>query len=460
MANSNSKPTGVDRISNLPDSLLCHILSFLTTKEAVVTSILSNRWKTLWTLVPKLDFDSYQFKEISYSDEEQSPNQFNRYGFTFAHIVSRVWALRNRNNAYPLKQFRLYWHSDSDPIQVETWVHAALSHELEELELHICFPELFNFPSALFNYAKTLVVLNLMGNNVYVNPPSSALLGFPSLKTLHLENVWYAKPDSFSRFLSCCPVLQDLTLHLQTYTYDVLKIIVPTLKRLHLDFHNSAYQYNKFEINTPALEYLCFSGYVIEHVLLGNLSNLVEADIEVDYDDIKDYGNMIMDFIKQLSNVKSLHLDSDLTQCLCKATKFDLPMFHNLAFLNFDVGACLWHVLPHLLHLAPNLAVIVFEKEEYMGFYVCDEEDTSIIERMFNEEVPICISTHLKTFHFKGFEGSTYELKFVGHILKMARFLKTMTVSSANIHSEEKFRVLKELLMLPRESRTCQIAFS
>ena len=50
---------------------------------------------------------------------------------------------------------------------------------------------------------------------------------------------------------------------------------------------------------------------------------------------------------------------------LCKATKFDLPMFHNLAFLNFHVGACLWHVLPHLLHLAPNLAVLVFEKVCY-----------------------------------------------------------------------------------------------
>ena len=105
-----------------------------------------------------------------------------------------------------------------------------------------------------------------------------------------------------------------MTLHLQTYTYDVLKIIVPTLKRLYLDFNNTAYQYNKLEIDAPAMEYLCFSGYVIENVLLGILSNLVEAVIEVDYDEIKDYGNMIMDFIKQLSNVKSLHLDSTLTQ--------------------------------------------------------------------------------------------------------------------------------------------------
>jgi hypothetical protein len=52
------KDVVVDRISDLSESLLCHILSFLPTKRSVATRILSSTWNLLRSLVPKLDLDT------------------------------------------------------------------------------------------------------------------------------------------------------------------------------------------------------------------------------------------------------------------------------------------------------------------------------------------------------------------------------------------------------------------
>jgi hypothetical protein len=65
-----------DLISSLPDTVLCHILSFIPTAQAVVTSVLSKRWTHLWRSVPSLNItdieldgleDYYRFNEFVYS---------------------------------------------------------------------------------------------------------------------------------------------------------------------------------------------------------------------------------------------------------------------------------------------------------------------------------------------------------------------------------------------------------
>ena len=129
--------TMVDRISNLLESLLCHILLFLRTKEAIVTSILSSRWNTIWTLVPNLDLDDDKFGWESYrSYWEQSPDQDqDQDQLSFADVLSRIWVLRESN---PLKTFCLVWCCECDPILMDRWVRIAIAHDLEELNLDLC----------------------------------------------------------------------------------------------------------------------------------------------------------------------------------------------------------------------------------------------------------------------------------------------------------------------------------
>ncbi|CAH1426989.1 unnamed protein product [Lactuca virosa] len=66
-----SKPT--DGVSDMPDAILLLILSRLpSTEEAIRSSILSRRWRNLWTAIPSLDihdggkFKKSEFKEFVY----------------------------------------------------------------------------------------------------------------------------------------------------------------------------------------------------------------------------------------------------------------------------------------------------------------------------------------------------------------------------------------------------------
>lgn len=173
-----------DRISNLPDAVLCHILSFLPTKQSIVTSILSKRWKALWRSVPALHF-------------EESLMDNNNDIETHARFVQSVYAFTlSRDMDQPFRRFHLVSRSFlCNPVNVIAWVSAALQRRVENLCLSLTPLTKMVLPSALFS-CKTLVVLKLIGGlNRNPFPLDFKSVDLPLLTTLHLQSFILERRD-------------------------------------------------------------------------------------------------------------------------------------------------------------------------------------------------------------------------------------------------------------------------
>ncbi|KAG5133921.1 hypothetical protein JHK82_025109 [Glycine max] len=53
-----------DRLSELPDCVVLHIMEFMDTKYAVQTCVLSKRWKDLWKRLTYLGFNTTLFNNV------------------------------------------------------------------------------------------------------------------------------------------------------------------------------------------------------------------------------------------------------------------------------------------------------------------------------------------------------------------------------------------------------------
>ncbi|XP_057425047.1 F-box/FBD/LRR-repeat protein At4g26340-like [Lotus japonicus] len=187
-----------DRISKLPDEVLCQILSFLPTEEAVATSVLSQRWSSLWLSVPTLDFNDNRYlkgKEL----------QSSFINFVYAIILSRC-------SNQPIKNFTLSVSEECPYSDLKVWLNAAMQRQVENL--YLSFPGAYA-PCFILT-CKTLVVLNL--KSVYFDGFSSVDL--PSLKTLHLDLVEILNPPTLKGLVYGCPVLEDLEINDMIYVHD------------------------------------------------------------------------------------------------------------------------------------------------------------------------------------------------------------------------------------------------
>ncbi|KAG6512947.1 hypothetical protein ZIOFF_031086 [Zingiber officinale] len=220
-----------DYLSNLPDELLHHILSFLPTLDSIRTSVLARRWRHVWTSVPVIDF-SYLPLKSSIIDRflaSRGGDSFSRLHFTGLRRVDR------ENVVYKLVEY-----AKSHDAQHVT----LLDFFFEQCRLSL-FDLLFDWPS--------LVSLDLRVVGCKSRTLSKCIFRLNNLKTLSLalpENT--IRNESLAKLLSGCPVLEELKLNAD-YLWDdeLIQIEAPNLLRLTLIPTPT-----NLQINCQKLEYL------------------------------------------------------------------------------------------------------------------------------------------------------------------------------------------------------------
>jgi hypothetical protein len=180
-----------DRISFLPDPVLEHIISYLPTKDAVTTSFLSKRWKSLWRSQLNLHFDDKTF-----------PHPFSFRQFLYTVITKR-------DNTLPIHSFHLNSRHDYDTDFYNFVYAAAITRGVQNLSIDLCSIRT-TLPTFVLT-TKTLSVLKLkriaLNEISYEDDPCFDL---PSLKVLHLESVAFTYDKHLRKLLSACLILEEL----------------------------------------------------------------------------------------------------------------------------------------------------------------------------------------------------------------------------------------------------------
>uniref|UniRef100_A0A0D3CXC0 F-box domain-containing protein n=1 Tax=Brassica oleracea var. oleracea TaxID=109376 RepID=A0A0D3CXC0_BRAOL len=387
-------------INDLPDPLLCHILSFLPTKDSVRSSLLSKRWRNIWLQVPVFDLDSVQF------DNDVS---------SFMEFVDRFL---ESDKKLALDRFKLmcsYEDLDDDSV-LKSWIDALVRRRVRHLDFQVNSDdnELVWMPLSLYS-CNTLVSLSLY---------HVALCGFELASAVSLPCLK----------LASCPVLEKLTVIRDPFELlEIMRVRSKSLKTLTLGIEDDQDcllgDDHVVEIDAPRLEHmsLCdhLSGSIIIHSIAPYASVNIDVNFEgkdgyaLDLDDDDDDSNskrtMIRNILTRIFTVSRMEISSVTLQVINDYSKLEmLPQFSNLSW------------------------------------------DLSLIKRnaQSNSSVPPCFVSSLKYVELatQGTTRPSSQMKLAIYFLRNCAALKKLTLSGSFGYD-----IIKKIKKIPRRSRRCII---
>ncbi|KAH1229360.1 F-box/LRR-repeat protein [Glycine max] len=385
-----------DRLSELPDFVLLHIMNFIDTKDALRTCILSKRWKDLWKHLTTLSFN----QSTSLFDERRVVN-FNKF-------VSQV--LSCRDGSILLINVRLVIFESIGSQLLNRIMKYAVLHNVQRLTMNIPFfyGKISTYLDPIIFSCQSLTYLEL--HNISCWPPLELpkSLQLPALKTLRLTRVLFtatnnvcAEPFTTCNLLNTL-VLNDFFLHNDAKILFISNSNLSSLKLENLKIRDT-FQH-KVVLSTPNLSSLTVCIFGASSLSIQplsstcNLSCLEEGTIDIATDISHP---VLIGWLQVFTNVKILTLSYETLKLILK----DLS---NLATMGSQ---------PPCFVKLESLKVVT-----YLFRVISDEEVNKAVEYLLQNSPLIRVLLSKKLYH-----GSLLNYLAVGELL--SHFIRPSTAA-------------------------------
>ena len=256
----------VDRISQLPEAVVKHILSFLPTKQVVQSTLFSKTWKHAWTTFPILGFHKTFFESQSlYSRNKRKDRDVQKKKADFQKFVERNLRSRSR------KRLRIKKFSLSDCLvkpksmsRVDRWVSFVVESDVEVLNLSFGWSDIYYRMPQTVLVAKSLTELTL--HQCKLKSTCGDNISLSSLKKLFLFNV-EADDLIIQNLLVGCPVIENMTFD---FCFGIKSLKFLGLPKVLTIMVQSNVGLERLELETPNL----YSLYINQKHLLSELNLL------------------------------------------------------------------------------------------------------------------------------------------------------------------------------------------
>ncbi|KAF5753908.1 putative F-box domain, leucine-rich repeat domain superfamily, F-box-like domain superfamily [Helianthus annuus] len=322
-----------DRLSSLPDDLIHKILAFLPIKDAIETSVLSSRWRFIWTSMPYLNLSSEDFYTLP---------KFSKF---VTHVLSR------RNNLTEVYSLKLTFRGKASQVFVKRILNYAFSHNVQQLNVvWLDVNSNMTFPLSLFS-SKSLnsLTMQIVKRNHLMETCLTSISELPTLTTLDLHSVTLCddEDDKCSGIFSKCANLKNLTLRDFATESDGLSIFHPRLANLTLENDNFVkvvnvvapqlenltirYCYAEHVISSPHLASFLYEGYHPLNLSTDGFHSLEKADVGISCLQGTN-AHPIVCLLQHLRSAKFLTLNLETVETL--SSSLDLNLHQPSPFVN------------------------------------------------------------------------------------------------------------------------------